>query len=112
MVKPHKHADLIKAWADGAEIEFFSEYRQYWIATDRPRWAENTKYRTKPEPRELHYRVALCKTTSADGSLMLRFPTSYDEASSLELASCFVRWMSNWNSFGSVQNIQRFFHDC
>ncbi len=23
MTKPHKHAELIKAWADGAEIEWF-----------------------------------------------------------------------------------------
>jgi hypothetical protein len=29
-MKPHKHAELIKAWADGAEIEYRAQGSQEW----------------------------------------------------------------------------------
>lgn len=51
MKNPRKHADLIKAWADGAEIEYFSEMRQEWSDIETPSWDETTKYRIKPEPK-------------------------------------------------------------
>ena len=42
---PHKHATLIKAWADGAQIEvkLFS-----WCETQKPFWDSSTEYRIKP----------------------------------------------------------------
>ena len=52
-MKPHKHAELIKAWADGAEIEErytgleenrWYEFSGYWDADDY-------EYRIKPEPK-------------------------------------------------------------
>ena len=51
-MKPHKHAELIKAWADGAEIEM--KYRtQDWIAFEGE-WDESDLYyyRIKPELKE------------------------------------------------------------
>ena len=48
MGKPHKHADLIKAWADGAEIQCHCE--DYgWIDTSYPEWWEFNNYRIKPK---------------------------------------------------------------
>ena len=48
MGKPHKHADLIKAWADGAEIQCHHE--DYgWIDTSYPEWWEFNNYRIKPK---------------------------------------------------------------
>ena len=48
MGKPHKHADLIKAWADGAEIQCHCE--DYgWIDTSYPEWREFNNYRIKPK---------------------------------------------------------------
>lgn len=48
--KPHKHAELIKAWADGAEIEY--RVGQRWFGMNGcPRWADVTEYRIKPEPK-------------------------------------------------------------
>lgn len=46
----HKHADLIHAWADGAEIEYLSltEPRE-WNPAMTPQWEHNTEYRIKPE---------------------------------------------------------------
>lgn len=49
MKTPHKHAELIKAWADGAEIEFFSPTIERWIFIIYPDWGMGTKYRIKPE---------------------------------------------------------------
>jgi hypothetical protein len=49
-MKPHKHAELIKAWADGAEIEqktphgVWENFDNEWTET----WYE---YRIKPEPK-------------------------------------------------------------
>jgi hypothetical protein len=50
-MKPHKHAELIKAWADGADIEHFSVPAQIWMYTARPAWNEDNNYRIKPEPK-------------------------------------------------------------
>ncbi len=54
--QPHKHAELIKAWADGAEIQYFSnvsdEWENYFLGEDvPPLWYPNTQYRIKPEPK-------------------------------------------------------------
>ena len=54
MKTPHKHAELIHAWADGAEIEFRTHETIQWHRI-YPGWSwENTgvaEYRIKPEPR-------------------------------------------------------------
>ena len=44
----HKHCELIKAWADGADIEFRQSLSQAWVSVKDPVWAENTEYRIKP----------------------------------------------------------------
>ena len=48
---PHKHAALIKAWADGAEIEYFGPTSQKWIALTHPSWRDCDEYRIKPVPK-------------------------------------------------------------
>lgn len=50
MNKPHKHAELIKAWADGARIQF-KNYLGEW-KTCLPSWDENSEYRIEPEAKE------------------------------------------------------------
>ena len=52
-MKPHVHAEVIKAWADGAVIEFNKgcdpyEWRE--VINGTPAWHENVQYRVKPEP--------------------------------------------------------------
>lgn len=51
MNKPHKHADLIKAWADGAEVEYFSSWHSKWVPCPSPLWDCDKDYRIKPEPK-------------------------------------------------------------
>jgi hypothetical protein len=49
-MKPHKHAELIKAWADGAEIEWqdkWGEWQPFFLTHS---WYEEKNYRIKPKP--------------------------------------------------------------
>lgn len=50
-MKPHKHAELIKAWADGAEIEVYQKAFAEWEYQERPTWHTNFEYRIKSEPK-------------------------------------------------------------
>ena len=50
MTTPQKHATLIRAWADGAEIEF-QRTNDIWAATNPPAWSNDVEYRIKPEPK-------------------------------------------------------------
>ena len=60
-MKPHKHAELIKAWADGAEIEerYIDKDNQDfydWVEFNGD-WSyiDNYEYRVKPEPKLDYY---------------------------------------------------------
>lgn len=46
-MKPRKHSELIKAWADGAEIQFKNDFG-CWQEVDLPLWTEDVEYRIKP----------------------------------------------------------------
>ena len=59
----HIHADLIHAWADGAQIEWKNRNGQ-WHDMGEPLWSEKHEYRIKPEPNpdivrylEVHHRI-------------------------------------------------------
>jgi hypothetical protein len=47
----HKHADLIHAWADGAQIQMRFSRNDEWVDARSPSWDEFTSYRIKPEPK-------------------------------------------------------------
>jgi len=46
----HKHADLIIAWANGAQIQWKNRNGQ-WEDMGEPLWNENHEYRIKTEPK-------------------------------------------------------------
>ena len=48
-MKPHKHAAIIKAWADGATIECKRHELDGWNLVTAPNWHEEFQYRIKPE---------------------------------------------------------------
>ena len=48
MSKPHKHAALIHAWADGAEIEYRPAGSNVWQPMPTPQWSLIGDYRIKP----------------------------------------------------------------
>lgn len=49
-MKPHPHAEFIKAWADGADIQTYDGIRDVWIdIMGNPAWTSE-RYRIKPKP--------------------------------------------------------------
>lgn len=56
--KPHVHAEMIKAWADGADIEYQAVSGE-WFHINSPAWYANDIYRIKLKktPGQLLYEV-------------------------------------------------------
>lgn len=53
MGKPHKHAELIKAWADGAQIQYqWVVPNGEWIDIETPDWRTRCPLRIKPEEKK------------------------------------------------------------
>lgn len=69
--QPHKHAALIKAWADGAEIEYLS-IDKMWYRASTPSWDANYTFRIKPEPKPdvVRYGLAYDQDHSQQGNTM------------------------------------------
>jgi len=51
MKTPRKHAELIKAWADGAEIEYQTPTGTIWTLSENGGFYPDYKYRVKPTPK-------------------------------------------------------------
>jgi len=51
----HKHCELIKAWAEGAEIEYL--FISEWKPIEKPSWDEKTEYRVKPNIETWYYPI-------------------------------------------------------
>ena len=47
----HKHADLIIAWANGAEIQIQMPGHDEWTDITYPDWLPSQFYRIRPEPK-------------------------------------------------------------
>lgn len=67
-MKPHKHAELIKAWADGAEIQYRLSPEEEWKDIRSPLWWDCNEYRIKQKP----------KYETAKFDLNLRFTVQSD----------------------------------
>ena len=93
MSKPRKHADLIKAWADGAEIQRWAESTKSWVDAEPPSWNDALEYRIKPNT--LKYRLALYEQQngSPDKSFVYVF---YETMPDPTRAGGFVRWLTDW----------------
>lgn len=44
----NKHKELIEAFVNGAEVQFYSKMHKGWIDTENPTWDLNIEYRIKP----------------------------------------------------------------
>jgi hypothetical protein len=86
--KPHKHAELIKAWADGADIEICALDGR-WVFCENPTW-ENTNYRIKPEPKPDVIRYAVFRENSLLGSVFLIVKDLSEESSVFPSIKLFV----------------------
>ena len=63
-MKPHKHAEVIKAWADGHTIQYSNQTTNLnWtdMPICSPNWHENVEYRVKPKPSPDVVRYYTCR---------------------------------------------------
>ena len=51
-MRRHKHADVIHAWAEGAELQFYNKSFERWETAKQPGFLESTLYRIKPKEPE------------------------------------------------------------
>ena len=66
-MKPHKHAEVIKAWVDGAEIEWREDEWSSWRYESYPTWEAYLQYRVKPDVKpdvQVYARIVLENSTS------------------------------------------------
>ena len=86
MKTPHKHAELIKAWADGAEIQWFDECDQEWWNTSTPSWKTHVEFRIKPEPKpDMVYYGALDEPARGAYTLHTCFTRQQDSRDQVKL---------------------------
>lgn len=76
---PHKHAEVIKAWANGALIQGrYSHWtKDKWVDLVRPNWHDHCEYRIKPKPDVIRYARA-----SADDVEPIPVPKQWSDAKS------------------------------
>lgn len=93
MRTPHKHAEVIKAWADGAQVQWLNP-EAGWTDCDgyQPNWSVSNQYRIKPEPRKGWYRVALFRPVPGIGPLQIVFTDGVEEMT--PYAEGFIRWLT------------------
>ena len=78
MGTPHKHAAVIKAWADGATIQHRSKEPWEWQDNARPLWSKDYEYRVKPEPKPdtiIQRLIVLIRAWADDAKIEHRSPS-------------------------------------
>ena len=89
MNKPHKHAALIKAWADGAQVQIKLE--EGWTnCFPQPLWNEEYEYRIKPTT--IKYRTYLYESY---GKLVVQ-TCNHGDSTKPEKLRRFIKWLGDW----------------
>ena len=97
MNQPHKHKDVIIAWANGEEIEFRDpEFSTQWNPIKVPSWLPDTEYRVKPEPKESIHTFRIGVGAGSDGSVYTFTADNKEEEQYLQSVSNFIGWITDW----------------
>ena len=99
MSTPHKHAAVIKAWADGATIEckpLSPPIHLNWIkvVSSTPEWRTDWEYRVKPEV--VRYRLFLNLHSEGHHYVSAHYEKAAIGVRGTELSFGFVRWIGDW----------------
>lgn len=78
MNKPHKHAEVIKAWADGHEIQFLNFVTNEWSDVTNPTWRSDREYRVKQQKKKISVAVVIC--ADRDGYISSASSVDHSEA--------------------------------
>ena len=93
---PHKHAVVIKAWADGAKIQWRQPLSlDHWFDTDDPRWNTDIEYRVKPAT--IKFRNYLARRKASDHTYIAVADTRTMSASFEQQERVnFIKWLGDW----------------
>ena len=91
MTTPRKHAELIKAWADGATIEIRN--REGWEIAVCPRWFEANDYRIQPGPDRYRFRVGYFRYS--DGTPYCATAINPNDELVFSADYQFIRWLTD-----------------
>lgn len=91
---PHKHAALIKAWADGAVIQARFPGIEEWKDID-PTWSLHIEYRIKPEPVMVKYRRYVAKTLGGKLRVFTYCDGACHSIESVERQIGFAKWIDH-----------------
>lgn len=94
MGQPHKYAELIKAWADGAEIQSRVLHGK-WV-TCKPAWSIDPQIEYRIKPKEIRYRNFLWKSEYCDKEVV----SVVTEEENKKDPRCdwggFITWLGDW----------------
>jgi hypothetical protein len=76
----HKHADVIHAWADGADIQYLRLDGVWEDDSDTPEWFEDAEYRIKPKIVKREGWVNIYRTPGGGDSRIAYFVYATEEA--------------------------------
>ena len=102
MNQPHKHKDVIIAWANGAQIQFQSflmKENNEWEDIKKPSWVEDLQYRVKPEPKESVHTFRIGVAVYDDGSFYTVTADNVAEETAIQSEPNFIGWISDWEPF-------------
>ena len=92
MSKQRKHAELIKKWADGADIQIWDRHSDAWQNQMYPSFFDDYEYREKPKPDVVHELSIMLKGNNKFGyghpdypSLRITFDGETGELKSAEV---------------------------
>jgi hypothetical protein len=90
-MKPHKHVEVIKAWADGALIQFRTGSDSPWMdVVGDPVWNGNCDYRVKPAEPERVYPMSGMRMADFDAALA-NSPYSFELSAAVRIANAALR---------------------
>lgn len=95
----HVHSDLIKVWADGAEIQFRSRIVPNWTNTGNPSWRPDFEYRIKPQ--QTKYRLYAYRRW--DKSVGIALIVNENDTQRVENSNSFIKWITDWCTYEHVQ---------
>ena len=87
----HKHSEIIKAWLDGVECEYYSERMHLWCGIEKLSYFDSyAKVRIKPEPQKEEDPRYLYVYRNIDTSKIMT-------------SSTLLRETSDWDYLGKVR---------
>ena len=92
MGTPHEHAELIKAWADGAEIQF-NQGCGYWADCPNPLWNTYDVGMFRIKPKTIRYRQYLVRYDG--GNIGVNTVMDW-EGYQPQMHYRFLKWLGDW----------------